>query len=539
VRNASFVIDGYDLLAEQNRLAYADVVVCGRAINRGSALVDVDSSRVPGEAEARARHDKFVVRTTLSGERSPAIDLSYPATGMFVSSSRGVYLDLYHGVGQRLIDEHHPSFRQTLAALMGNELAFRREINTDDYEFFSERIAEIVEPQDLAELVTGMVSESFPGSGPYKCFFSNSGAEAGEAAMKLAMLNCYRRFIRRHGMVTFERVTKSLGIERDSYFDLEGRSREPVFQDYPFFIVACDGAFHGRTLGVLGLTRSKGVHQIGFGKSRWTRHVAFNGSVSDLRNLLDVRPIGEILDSPGGVLGSLATGRIPVDLVSAFFTEVYQGEGGYRLAERPWLLGIVAECRRHGILVGIDEVQSLGRTGRLFALEHYGVDPDIVWTAKGAVLGITVAKESVCEVCTEGWHSNTFGSGKLFDVNMSYVTFRLLRDYLDPVYEGRTYLDNSRIKGEYFRLKLAELMARHDETLIDFSGLGGMWGLTVRNRDAIIDWGWKLGVKLLGCGIPGEVSRLRVLLLTDVLTREIDQAIAVLDRVLEQVESSA
>ena len=533
----SVVIDGYDLLAETGRLAFPDHTVCGRSLNRGTASVSPGGLCHPDGSAVKAEHAAAIMPTTLESV-SPVIDLSWPATGMFVASPGGVYLDLYQGVAQKVIDEHHPLFRRTGELLLEHGLLFRREINTDDYETFGSGIEGLHTPQDLGALVNGLTEHSLPGMGATRTFFSNSGAEAGEAAIKLALLHAYRRFVRRHGHEVLARVMADLGIARDPFFDADQSLPDPVWSDYPFFLVGCDQAFHGRTLGVLNLTRSKKAHQLGFHKTRWCRHLRFNGAPGDLEALIDDRPITTLLDEPGGVAAVIAAGRIPVDLCALFATEVYQGEGGYALADKAWLHGIVSTCRARGILVGIDEVQSFGRTGSLFAAEHFDVDPDIVWTAKAAVLGITIARTSLTEECHMGWHSNTFGSGKLFDVNMSWTTWHLLAEHRDTLFEGRTYLENARIKGEYVRMRLAELSAAHADVFPDFSGLGGMWGLSVRHRAEVVATGWRLGVKLLGCGAPGELARLRVLLAADVLTREIDEMIDCLDRVFTAVEEA-
>lgn len=529
------VIDGYDVLAETTRLAVPDRVICGRRLNRGTARVSPGGTHHALLADVRRAHAAEVMPNTLD-DGSPVIDLSWPATGMFVDSPGGVYLDLYQGVAQKLVDEQHPLFMATIRLLVEHGLAFRREINTDDYETFGVPIDGLHTPQDLARKVNRLTERAFPGFGTARCFFSNSGAEAGEAAIKLACLHAYRRFLRRHGAGVLARVMADLGIPRDAFFDGDPALPDPVYVDYPFFIIGCDQAFHGRTLGVLNLTRSKKAHHLGYPKSRWRRHIAFSGSPAALESLLDDRPITEILGAPGGVAAVVAAGRVPADLAALFATEVFQGEGGYALAEKAWLQAMAASCQRRGILLGIDEVQSFGRTGRLYAAEHFDVTPDIVWTAKAAVLGITVARGPLADDCHHGWHSNTFGSGKLFDVNMAHATWHVVAEQREDLFERRTCLENSRIKGEYLRMRLAELSAAHPEVFPDFTGLGGMWGLTVRHRAEVIATGWRLGAKLLGCGRPGELARIRVILLADVLTREIDEMIAVLDRVFSAVE---
>jgi 4-aminobutyrate aminotransferase len=538
VRSAeSIVIDGYDLLAELGRYAFPDHVIGRRRLNRGTATVPPQGTRHVAYEEIKIEHARQIFPNTLSPS-CPVIDLSYPVAGHFVDSPAGVYLDLYQGVAQKLVDEQHPQLLKTVQAMADNRLAFRREINTDDFLTMSEPIEGLHTSQELAALINGLTVAAFPGMQACRTFFSNSGAEAGEAAIKLAQVHCYRRFVRRYGLDVLERVMQDLGIPRVTLFDADAAGLpDPLYADYPFYLISCDGAFHGRTLGVLNLSRSRKAQHLGFSKIRWHRHVPYNGRVEDLTEQIDARPITEILGSPGGVSAVIEAGRMPVDLIALFAVECYQGEGGYHIDERKWLESVAKACRQHHILFGIDEVQSFGRTGTLFAGEHYDIEPDIVWISKGAVIGMTMARAEFAEDCHVGWHSNTFGGGKFFDVNMAYATLDTLANCSDPLFEGRGYLDNSRIKGEYVRMRLADLSARHAELFPGFSGLGGMWGLSVRQRDEVVRTGWQMGAKLLGCGRKGDVSRIRVVLLADVLTREIDEMIAVLDRVFSQVEA--
>jgi 4-aminobutyrate aminotransferase-like enzyme len=535
--SAGVVIDGYDVLAETARYRFADRVLAGRRLNRGTAVVAPGGTPHADAREIKRQYARQVVTNTLTPS-CPVVDLSYPAAGMFVDSPAGVYLDLYQGVAQKLFDEQHPRLQRVIEQLVEHGLAFRREIATDDYLELGRPLGELRAPRELAALVNGLTSAAFPGMGECRTFFSNSGAEAGEAAIKLAQLHCYRRLVARHGPAVLERLMADLGIPRDRAFDGEpGTPDDPLYADYPFVIIGCDGAFHGRTLGVLNLTRSRKAQHLAFSKIRWRRHIPFNGRVQDLADLLDTRPLPAILDAPGGAAAVFAAGKVPVELAALFALECYQGEGGYRLADRGWLRAVAALCQEHGILLGLDEVQSFGRTGSLFAGERYGIVPDLVWVAKAAVVGLTVARAGLADEAHVGWHSNTFGGGKLFDVNLAYAVIDTLVNWKEPVFEGRGYLENSRLKGEYVRMRLAELCAQHADVFPEFSGLGGMWGLTVRHREEVVETGWRQGAKLLGCGRHGALSRLRIVLLTDVLTREIDQMVAVLERTFSAVSA--
>jgi 4-aminobutyrate aminotransferase len=283
-------------------------------------------------------------------------------------------------------------------------------------------------------------------------------------------------------------------------------------------------AFHGRTLGALNLTFSKAVHKRGFPNWRRTRHVPFNGKVEDVESQIDPRPLPEILKSEGGVAKVVASGRIPRELVACFTTEAFQGEGGYRLADQAWLKGVADLLARNQI--------------RPFLFEHLGVSPDILCLAKVAIVGMTLARAEFARHLPTGWHANTWGGGKIFDNHYAFATLDTYLHYKDPIFLGRTYVENQRIKGEYVRSNFAWLKEQHPEFVVDYSGLGGMWGVTVRKREELIALAWRRGLKLLGCGPSGDEARVRILFLADVLTREIDHFFEAFNRVLSELDGA-
>src|SRR5690606_27603501 len=116
---------------------------------------------------------------------------------------------------------------------------------------------------------------------------------------------------------------------------------------------------------------------VGYAKARWSLHLPFNGPPDALAARLDPRPLNEIVAADGGVPAVLAAGRVPAELVAAFFVEGFQGEGGYTLGEPEFLRGVRDTCTRHGILYVADEVQTFGRTGALWVHQHHGVVPDV------------------------------------------------------------------------------------------------------------------------------------------------------------------
>ena len=128
----------------------------------------------------------------------------------------------------------------------------------------------------------------------------------------------------------------------------------------------------------------------------------------------------------------------------------------------------------------------------------------------------------------------------MFDNAVSYATLTTLANDADPLFLGRGYFENERIKGEYLRQRLAVLAEKHSDVVSDFSGLGCMFGVTVKNRDELIRSAWKHGMKLLGAGSEKDgVGRLRILFLADVLTKEVDDFVDGLDRILSATATEA
>src|SRR5262245_61687742 len=329
----------------------------------------------PRLVEAKRVHGDAIFPTTVTAE-SPVLELGYPQVGHYVRCDAGTYFDAYLGVAQKLFDEHHPAYKRMVDALLKNGLLLRREINTDDFFVARRGIEGVRTPQELAQLANTMAGRAFPRGAPFKTFFSNSGTEAIEAGLKIACRVAHARLLERHGEKAEAELMRQLGIPRVTFF--EKRDPQALYQDYPFFFLGCEMAFHGRTLGALNLTFSKAVHKRGFPNWRRTRFVPFNGAVADgkvedVERLIDARPLPEILASAGGVAAVLEQGRIPRELVAAFVVEPFQGEGGYRLADGAWLRAVAGACARHQFLLLADEIQSFGRTGTPFLCEQLGV----------------------------------------------------------------------------------------------------------------------------------------------------------------------
>jgi len=310
----------------------------------------------------------------------------------------------------------------------------------------------------LAEEISALV----PIEGPVKVFFGNSGAEANEAAIKLARYHT-------------------------------GRPR----------ILAFFGSFHGRTLGALSLTSSRSIQKRGFFPMvPGVEHVPYAYCYRC--------PVNRQVETCDVECFSLATDYLfprtmPPEEVAAIVVEVVQGEGGYVVPPPKFLERIQKTALEHGILVIADEVQSgMGRTGKMFASEHFDFHPDIITIAKGIAsglpLGLCVARESIMR-WTPGSHASTFG-GNPVACAAALTTLRLLK---------AQYLENARVQGERLLGGVRGVMSRH-RIIGDVRGLGLMVGAEIvvpdtsdrrkdaRGRDAIVEKAFRRGLLLLGCG---------------------------------------
>ncbi|QEH33064.1 5-aminovalerate aminotransferase DavT [Aquisphaera giovannonii] len=315
-----------------------------------------------------------------------------------------------------------------------------------------------------------------PGPEAKRVFFTNSGAEAVEAALKLA---------RRH----------------------TGRNRAMAFL----------GAFHGRTYGALSLSGSKPLQRRGFAPLVPEIHHARYGDLESVRVLL--RSV------------------CPPEELAAIFVEPIQGEGGYVVPPAGFLPGLRALCDEHGILLVLDEVQSgFGRTGKLFASEHWGVAGDIVCLAKGIAnglpLGAIVAKADVMD-WPSGSHASTFG-GNPVACAAALASLKLIE---------RRYLANCVRRGVQLRLGL-EAIAAARTPIKEVRGLGLMIGAEIRGasgepdphlRDRIIDLAFHRGLLLLPCG-PSTIRFCPPLCLTP---RQVEIGLSILDRAIEDAAPGA
>jgi len=263
------------------------------------------------------------------------------------------------------------------------------------------------------------------------------------------------------------------------------------------------GAFHGRTMGAVTFTASKPSYHRGF-------YPLMNGVIhapfpNTYRPILERNPGEDYGETVVRYIEEQILGHIlPPDEVSGIIVETIQGEGGYIIPPPGFHPALRKLCDKYGILFIVDEIQSgMGRTGKWWAIEHFGVEPDIVTTAKGIAsgvpLGATIARRSIM-TWERGTHGNTYGGNPLACA-AAIATIKLIEE---------EYMANAQTVGLYANDALHEMMERHP-SIGDIRGLGLMIGVEFVNdraskipadklRDRIIDLAFERGLLTLGCG---------------------------------------
>ena len=382
---------------------------------------------------------------------SPSYTRDYPlvvesASGAIVTDVDGNrFLDMNAGIAVVATGHCHP---RVVAAIQAQAAKLIHMSGTD---FYYENMVQLAEK--LARLA--------PGESPRRVFFGNSGAEAMEAAMKLAKFK----------------------TGRDKF-------------------IAFFGAFHGRTQGALSLTGSKTVQRQGFGPLiPGVTHIPY---ANCYRCAYGQRVETCKVECVQVLEEQLFKTILPAGEVAAIVVEPVQGEGGYVVPPRKFFDELTAVARRHGILLIADEVQcGMGRTGRVFASEHFGFEPDILATAKGIASGLplsaTIARADLM-TWPPGAHASTFG-GNPVAVAASLVTIELLEEEL---------LANAAAVGGQMLERLRAWPGRYSR-VGDVRGLGLMIGIefvkdqATRERDpelrnALVQRMFHKGVLVLGAG---------------------------------------
>lgn len=351
---------------------------------------------------------------------SPSLPRAYPlvpnrASGCVVEDvDQNRFLDFNAGIAVTSTGHCHPAVVQAIRRQAGDLLHYS---GTD---FYLPIYAEV-----CAEL-----DRIAPVGGRARSFLTNSGTEAVEAALKLARHKTGRQYV-----------------------------------------VGFLGAFHGRSYGSVSLTASKSLYRATFGPllpgilhapyaNAWRLNKPQDPGFLDVDYIEDV----------------LFRRLVQPNEVAAVVVEPVQGEGGYLVPPDGWLRGLRELCDRHGILLVADEIQSgMGRTGKLWAVEHWGVEPDIVLAGKGIAsglpLGAMIAREDLM-TWTPGMHGSTYGGNPLACA-AALATFELIEGGLAT---------NATVLGERLRTGLRSLQERQP-LIEDVRGLGLMIGVEFPDHD--------------------------------------------------------
>jgi len=291
------------------------------------------------------------------------------------------------------------------------------------------------------------------------------------------------------------------------------------------------GGFHGRSMGSLSFTASKYTQQAGFFPTMpGVTHVPYPNSYRPLLAGADQgRAVLEYIENV------LFQSNVPASEVAAILVEPIQGEGGYLVPPDGFLAGLRALCDRHGILLIFDEVQSgIGRTGKMFAAEHWGVRPDIMTLAKGLgsglPIGLVVAKKTLMEKWKRGAHGNTYG-GNPICCAAALATLELVE---------REYAANAAAVGAHFMERLRELQ-KDFECIGDVRGKGLMIGAELITDRAsrkpaaalcqrVLTRAYHNGLILLSCG----VSTVRFIPPLATTRAQVDEAVALLRTALKE-----
>ncbi len=382
---------------------------------------------------------------------SPSYTRSYPLVasrgeGAIVEDVDGNrFLDFSAGIAVVSTGHCHPKVVEAI------QQQSARLIHMSGTDFYYENMVQLAEK--LAALA--------PGGGQQRVYFGNSGAEANEAAMKLARFRT-------------------------------GREK----------FIAFRGAFHGRTMGALSLTASKVVQRKGFGP---LVPGVYHAEYPDPYR----RPAGLTAEDHAvacvrAIENELFRTIVPAEEVAGIVVEPIQGEGGYIVPPKAFFEELAGLANRHGILLIFDEVQSgMGRTGRMWASEHFGVVPDIFNSAKGIASGLplsaTIARADIM-TWPVGAHASTFG-GNPVAIAAALATIELLE---------RELIANAARVGAYILDRLRD-WPRRFPIVGDVRGLGLMIGIEMVKdqatkerapelRDRLVTLAFERGLLVLGAG---------------------------------------
>lgn len=432
---------------------------------------------VPGpKAQAILARDRKVVTAAYGREAEFVMAYGRGCAVFDVDNNR--FLDFASGIAVNSTGHSHPLVVDAIKAQAEKFLHISSDFYHEPWVALSEKLDEIAPFDEDAQI-----------------FLANSGTEAVEAAIKLARYHT-------------------------------GRPRAIGFI----------GSFHGRTQGALGFTASKPVQRRGFADPSYVTHIPYPNAY---RPLLAMQPTdADYGETVANYLEHIIFKTMtPPDEVAAILVEPIQGEGGYLVPPASFLPRLRNLCDQHGILLIVDEVQSgVGRTGRWWAVEHWGIEPDIVCTAKGIASGLPlggiIGRKSIMS-WPRSAHGNTFG-GNPVACAAALATLNVLEN---------GGIANADVQGAYLLSALEAMAARHP-SIGDVRGKGLMIGVefvqdrhtkapATELRNRVNHLAFEHGLLLIGCGI----STTRFIPPLIISRAEVEEGLALFEHALTLAEA--
>ncbi|MEA2054334.1 MAG: acetyl ornithine aminotransferase family protein [Candidatus Thermoplasmatota archaeon] len=423
-----------------------------------------------------AEDEKYLATTT---KASPAVVKE--AKGIVFEDVDGnIFFDFTSGVGVVNTGHCHPSVVNAI-----NEQA-KKVIHFAGTDFY----------YDVQVKLAKRLCEITPGNFEKRVYYGNSGAEAVEAAIKLARWSTKKKFM-----------------------------------------LAFMGAFHGRTMGALGLTASKILHKQNF--FPWMPGVVHAPYPNPYRNVFGIDGYEnpeELVNRVIGYIEEMFRRYVPPDEVAAIFVESLQGEGGYIVPPPTFLKELRKLADNYGIILVDDEIQAgFGRTGKMFAIEHFNVEPDVVTVAKAMGSGMPIGAavfNARYDFRVKGAHSTTFG-GNLAACASSLATI--------DVIEKEKLVENAARQGKIMRKRLDEMKEKY-EIVGDARGLGLMQATEIvkskkgkeaapKIRDEIVNRALKKGLLLLSCG----ESTIRYIPPLCITTKQVEAGMDIVEESIKEV----
>jgi 4-aminobutyrate aminotransferase len=403
-------------------------------------------SAIPGKnAQKIVARDKKVLATTT---KLAPVTVKNAKGAVFEDVDGNVFLDFTSGVGVVNTGHCHPLVVEAVQKQAAEVMHFA---GTDFY-------------YDVQVSLAEKINDIIPIHDKVKIYFGNSGTEAVEAAIKLVRWSTKRKLF-----------------------------------------ISFMGAFHGRTMGSLSLTASKSLHQKNYFPSMpGVFHVPYPNPYRNPFGIDGYEDPQSLTNATLDFMEYMFEKYVPPEEIGAIFFESIQGEGGYIVPPKDFARKLKKMTDEHGILLVDDEIQAgFGRTGKMFAIQHWDTEPDLVTIAKGMGSGMPIGAcvfRAEYDFDTDGAHSTTFG-GNLVSCAASLATINVI--------EKEHLLDNAVKMGSHLGKRLEEFKETYQE-IGDARGVGLMQATEFVYegkkpakdlRDKIIKNAYRKGLLILPCGV--------------------------------------